>query len=168
VCASATGLALVDPGGAGARQPGREAHKTAKGGPSARLRVELVLAATGGAAFEVVGGLLGPFVRDAGGSEAALAAFYAGPALVGPIVGGLSPARSPTGAASASRCGSRPSALVVVVLALAAAAGRPADLALFALLGCLYLGYGAFVASSDALSWTAPTPSSARRSSART
>lgn len=112
----------------------------------------LAFAAAGGAGFEAVGVLVGPFVLDAGASQRALAVFYAFPAWAAPVAGGLAAGRF------ADRLGHRRTvalaslglALAVLALSRAAALGAgPASL--FALLVPVYLGIGAFTASSYAL-----------------
>jgi predicted MFS family arabinose efflux permease len=146
------------PGAARLRELAAHARRVAGRPRTWRL---LAFAALGGAGFEVVGALLGPFVLDAGASERALATFYALPAWIAPVLGGF------VGGLLADRRGPAPAvawtgaALALAVLAVAALAGGwrpgpelgepPSAAPLLAALAVVYLGIGAFTASSYAL-----------------
>ncbi len=106
----------------------------------------------GGAGFEGLGALLGPFVLDQGASESQLAVFYAAPAWLAPLFGGF------VGARLARRlgkirglviCSLALALLVALVAALARLEAHPG--ALFGGLAGVYFAIGGFTAVSYAL-----------------
>lgn len=110
----------------------------------------LLFALLAGAGFEAVGAVAGPFLVDRGQSGESIGLFLALPAIVATVGGGF------LGGAFADRLGRVRAAaatllvLVASILALAASPGAGAR-ATFALLGVVYLGIGAFTATSYAL-----------------
>lgn len=114
----------------------------------------LLFGALGGAGFEAVGAVAGPFLIDRGQSSAAVGTFLGLPAvacmLVGALAGGWLSDRG-SRVASVALAGVSVSA---AVLALAAADGllsASAPWLLKPLLSSVYLGVGAFTAASYAL-----------------
>jgi MFS family permease len=118
-----------------------------------RTWLALAFAATGGAGFEAVGALAGPFLVDSGQSTATVGWFFAVPAVAAMVVGALA------GGHLSDRIGRRPAVAGCAVVVAAAVAGvaavAAADLAgsaaSLAVLGVLYAGIGLFTASSYAL-----------------
>lgn len=110
----------------------------------------LGFALLGGAGFEAVGAVAGPFLIDRGVSQAGVGTFLAFPSvgamLLGALLGGRLADRS--GALRASLLGV--AGLAVLIAATAAATGGSAPL-LFTLLGTVYLGIGVLTAASYAL-----------------
>lgn len=110
----------------------------------------LAFALLAGAGFEAVGAVAGPFLVDRGQSGESIGFFLAFPAIVATVGGGF------VGGALADRAGRARAAaitlatLVAAILALAAMPGA-GPRATFGLLGAVYLGIGAFTATSYAL-----------------
>jgi len=113
----------------------------------------LLFAATGGAAFEAVGGLAGAILIDHGVPKAGVGLFNAGPVVIAMAAGALA------GGALSDRLGRKRSvlaaglAIVALVLALAAVLRAPEvdTFALRAILAGVYLSIGVFTATTYAL-----------------
>jgi len=139
------------PAEASAPERPREFLATLKGALSRRETwIGLGFAAVGGAAFEAVGAVAGPYLVDRGLDSAAVGRFLAVPVVAAMLVGSLA------GGWLADRAGRLRAvtgcllfvAATVLALAAAHAAAPPVVLVL---LGTLYLGIGLFTASSYAL-----------------
>lgn len=122
-----------------------------------RTWVALGFAATAGAAFEIAGAMAGPYLVDRGLDDAAIARFFAFPAVAGLGAGAL------LGGLAADRFGHRRTVAIAGV-ALAAAtvvlARAPVGSAgsAWTVLGALYLCAGVFTASTYAMFMDATDP----------
>ena len=113
----------------------------------------LAFAAVGGAGFEGVGALAGPYLVDLGRGASSAGWFFSGPAVLLMIPGSL------LGGRFSDRAGRRASvaaSLLAIVVAVAAVAFVPtlvpgSGTAVFVPLGALYFAIGLFTASSYAL-----------------
>jgi len=114
----------------------------------------LLFAATGGAAYETVGALAGPFLIDRGFTKEEVGTFFALPSVLGMIIGALA------GGYLADKIGKQRAVILFLtlmsadVLLLAAAdawLGMEAGFLLWVLLSLLYVCIGLFVASSYSL-----------------
>lgn len=139
------------PADAGTPERPRDFLITLRGALSRRETwLGLAFAAVGGAAFEAVGAVAGPYLVDRGFDSAAVGQFLAVPVVVAMLAGSLA------GGVLSDRVGRLRAVtgclllIAATVLVLAALQDASAAVTL-ALLGTLYLGIGLFTASSYAL-----------------
>lgn len=120
----------------------------------------LGFAAVGGAAFEAVGAVAGPFLIDSGAQKANVGLFFAIPVVVCMSAGALA------GGRASDRLGRIPAALTLLVavalnvaIVAAAASLEPGPSWTFVVLGALYVLIGAFTAAGYALLMDLTEPS---------
>jgi len=132
-----------------------ESHGSFRAALGAALRerrtwIGLLFAATGGAAFEAVGAVAGPYLIDRGYTSAAVGRFLALPVVGAMLAGALAGGWLADRLGRARAAGIFLVAIAAVVLGLAAAHGAGGTVTLV-LLAALYLAIGLFTAASYGL-----------------